>query len=199
VTPKEYRRCYNEQDGGGGRVAHADMEKDLAMVKKSGDTYYTQLDDFSFLPKDEELRRTEENLLRVDGDILLEKEGGVVRRIRAQEYGLLSLEYGKGLEKRDARLRINWEYVYGILFWYDALALRTKVMIRYDLLSAEQWEDVIRDLWAEIHQKWGPAKNDSIEWVVIAENLEDGKDSWKLLDAVRASLRDIRINTIFMF
>ncbi|MDR3295007.1 MAG: helix-turn-helix domain-containing protein [Clostridiales Family XIII bacterium] len=185
MTPNEYRQQNYFEYSGAGNFEFFVIEDEYAIVKKYSDAYFTQLDNFDFLPGGAEKRKTEENLFRLYGYILKERECEALRLIRKQECCLFSMEPAKGLQRRGVRYTINWEYVYGLVFWFNEMDLKIQIRLQYALMAQEEWEELIRELWSEILREWGGGMKERVEWILFADDLNDCPDAWAFAEGLR--------------
>jgi AraC-like DNA-binding protein len=197
MTPNEYRQKSYMEHQSAGNFSFMNVKEEYRLIRSFSETYYTELDEFPFLRWHEDRTAAETNIFRLYGDIFKGKELEATNRVRGQEYGIFSMAPNIGLLRRGEKYFVNWEYVYGAIYWFNELELHIRVEIDYALMPPERWEFLIDEMQNEIIDRWGRSMADTVNWVILSHGLKECEESW--IFAERLRLRKILCNVETLF
>ncbi|MDR1571378.1 MAG: helix-turn-helix domain-containing protein [Clostridiales Family XIII bacterium] len=198
MTPNEFRQMHYVRHKSAGGFKFLKICEERAAIREYGYSFYATPPDFAFLTLDDEWRRTEENLFRLYGYVLNRRDADLAQIVRRQGAGYISVEPAKALVKRGGEYHINWEYVYGAMFWYNELSLNINISLRYSLMPRARWRDILDALWFEMLRRWGPSLADRIGWIIMEDNLDCLAEAAAAADSLCVGMNARNVTSMFV-
>lgn len=168
ITPNEYRIKYLEERTQTVRVLLSKREGERRVaayaMKYYDSVYSTSLPGLS----SEELEK--ETNLKYLYDAILCNAFTVVRQFAStgQDVGYMQITPGKALLYRGGVYTINWEYVYAQMHIFMDFGLTSHMMVDFDFIDKDTWEELLFAFIEEIRNIWG--KNVVEEQIYIIQS-----------------------------